>query len=67
VQPGSNLLTTSTMRVLLNGHPHVFIKHQHGLRQGDSLSSMLFVIVMDVLNSLFVKASDQGLLQTLSN
>lgn len=63
----SNLLTTSTTRVLLNGEPGEEIKHQRGLRQGDPLSPMLFIIVMDVLNSLFVRASDLGLLQPLSN
>jgi hypothetical protein len=63
----SNLLTTSTTRVLLNGEPRATIKHQRGLRQGDPLPPMLFIIVMDVLNSLFVKASEVGLLQPLSN
>jgi len=32
------------------------------LRQGDSLSPMLFILVMDVLNSLIEKASNEGLL-----
>jgi len=63
----SNLLTTSTKRVLLNGEPGEEIKHQRGLWQGDPLSPKLFIIVMDVLNSLFVRASDLGLLQPLSN
>jgi hypothetical protein len=63
----SNLLTTSTTRVLLNGGPGATIKHQRGLQQGDTLSLMLYIIVMDVLNSLFVKASEVGLLQPLSN
>jgi hypothetical protein len=63
----SNLLTMSTTRVLLNDEPGATIKHQRGLRQGDPLSPMLFIIVMDVLNSLFIKASEVGLLQPLSN
>lgn len=63
----SNLLATSSTRILLNGQPGETIRHQWDLRQGDPLSSMLFIIVMDVLNSLFVKASEGGLLQPLSN
>jgi hypothetical protein len=35
------------------------------MRQGDPLSPMLFIIVMDVLNSLISKASERGLLQPI--
>jgi len=62
----SNLLSTSSTRVLINGEPGNVIQHQRGLRQGDPLSPMLFILVMDVLNSLFVKAGEEGLLQPLS-
>ena len=63
----SNLLSTSSTRILLNGAPGVPIHHQRGLRQGDPLSPMLFILVMDVLNSLFVKAGEEGLLHPLAN
>jgi hypothetical protein len=63
----SNLLSTSPTRVMINGVPGEFIQHQRGLRQGDPLSSMLFILIMDVLNSLFVKAGEEGLLQPLSH
>ena len=63
----SNLLSTSSTRILLNGAPGAPIHHQHGLRQGDPLSPMLFILVMDVLNSLFIKAGEEGLLHPLAN
>jgi hypothetical protein len=64
----SNLLTTSSARIILNGEPGESIKHQQGLRQGDPLSPMLFILAIDVLNGLFVKkAGEEGFLQPLSN
>jgi hypothetical protein len=49
----------------VNGEPGDLISHQRGLRQGGSLSPMLFILVMDVLNSMVSRASEQGLLQWL--
>jgi hypothetical protein len=48
---------------LLNGTPREVIFHKRGLRQGDPLSPLLFILVTDVLNSLFVNAEHEGLLQ----
>jgi hypothetical protein len=53
--------------VLLNGCPGNKIHHRKGLRQGDLLSPMLFILVMDVLCLIFSKAEEAGLLQQLSN
>ena len=61
----SLLLTTASTRVLLNGQPGQPIYHRRGLRQGDPLSPMLFVLVMDTLNRLFVKAKTDGVLQPI--
>ena len=61
----SNLLQSASTQILLNGEPGAPIYHQRGLRQGDPLSPMLFILVMDVLNSLFVKADSEGLLAPL--
>ena len=61
----SNLLHTASTQIMLNGEPGLSISHQRGLRQGDPLSPMLFILVMDVLNSLFLKAEAEGLLSPL--
>jgi hypothetical protein len=61
-----NILSSASTRIILNGHPGDQIQHRRGLRQGDPLSPMLFVLAMDVLNSLFCKAGELGLLQPLA-
>jgi hypothetical protein len=53
----SNLLATSPTRILLNGESGEIIQ---------PLIPMLFILVMYVLNSLFVKVGTEGLLQPLS-
>jgi hypothetical protein len=60
------LLSSSSTQVLLNGIPGDKIHHRRGLRQGDPLSPMLFILVMDVLNWLVMRAAEIGLLQPLS-
>jgi len=59
------LLSTSTLRVLLNGISRDPIKHGRCLRQGDLLSPLLFILAIDPLHHILSKATDQGLLHKL--
>lgn len=61
-----NLLHSSSTRVILNGELGDQIRHRCGLRQGDPLSPMLFIIAMDVLTSLVEKVDYMGLLEPLA-
>jgi hypothetical protein len=49
----------------MNGILGETIQHKRGLQQGDPLSPMLFILVMDVLGFLIVKTENEGLLQPL--
>jgi hypothetical protein len=62
----SGLLCLVSTPVLLNGIPGDFISHQCGLRQGDPLSLMLFILALDVLGCFITKDENDGLLKPLS-
>jgi hypothetical protein len=51
---------------MLNGFLGKHIVHRQGLRQGDTLSPMLFILVMDVLGRMVTAAEEAGLLQSLA-
>jgi hypothetical protein len=63
----SALWGTTSSSVLLNGEPDRRILHCRGVRQGDPLSPMLFLLAMEPLHMLFNKAQATGLLQNLSS
>lgn len=49
--------------VMVNGSPKDFFKGSRGLRQGDSLSPYLFIMVADLLGRLTTKAKVVGLIE----
>jgi hypothetical protein len=56
------ILGSGTSSVLLNGVPGKTIHCRRGVRQGDPLSPLMFVLAADLLQSVVNKARQQGLL-----
>jgi hypothetical protein len=59
------ILSSASTKVLVNGRLGRRICHARGLRQGDPLSPLLFVIVMEVLNAVVVEADRRGMISPL--
>ena len=53
---------TVKFSILVNGSSAGFFGSSHGIRQGDSLSSLLFLLVMEVLSRLLKKTENGGFL-----
>ena len=49
--------------VLVNGSPEGFFGSSRGLRQGDPLSPLLFLLVMEVLSQMLQKLEAEGLIR----
>lgn len=56
-------ITTSSYSVAVNGELHGYFKGKKDLRQGDQISSLLFVIAMDVLSKMLYACAVNGRFQ----
>ncbi|KAL5715982.1 hypothetical protein ACHQM5_017730 [Ranunculus cassubicifolius] len=56
-------LHSSHSSVLVNGRVNGHFKGSRGLKQGDPLSPMLFVLMVEVLTQLILKAQEEGLIE----
>ena len=61
----SALLSSASSRVFLNGMTGDPIRHGKGLRQGDPMSPLLFLLAIDPLHHILDKVTRQGKLQPL--
>ncbi|XP_020266348.1 uncharacterized protein LOC109841822 [Asparagus officinalis] len=62
----SHILSSSKSIVLVNGSPSSFFQCHRGLKQGDPLSPMLFLLVVDVLNKMISASFSAGDLPNLN-
>jgi hypothetical protein len=56
----------SKIFIFVNGTPSGFFQSSRGIRQGDPLSPLLFVVVMEALSRMLYESMRQGLLSGFS-
>lgn len=56
-------MSTSSLVVLINGAPSIFFKPSRGLRKGDPLSPILFIILDECIGRLIVHKKKEGCLK----
>ncbi|XP_059066640.1 uncharacterized protein LOC131857883 [Cryptomeria japonica] len=57
----SNMVTQFFASVLVNGSPQGFFPSSRGIRQGDSISPFLFILMVEVLGCSIARKRSQGL------
>lgn len=58
-------VTTPSFSVTVNGGMHGHFKGERGLRQGDPMSSMLFILCLEYLSRLIKSKTDAPILTTI--
>ncbi|GJS13544.1 putative RNA-directed DNA polymerase, eukaryota, reverse transcriptase zinc-binding domain protein [Tanacetum coccineum] len=62
----SSCLSSASISVMINGSPSKEFKMEHGLRQGDPLSPLLFLIVAEALKIAIIEACNKGVFKGVS-
>ena len=62
----TSLHISASYAVLVNGSPTEFFSASRGIRQGDPLSPLLFLLVMEVFTRMLEAASNVGLISGFS-
>jgi hypothetical protein len=56
-------ISTVWFSIMVNGSPSSFFGSSRGIRQGDPLSSLLFLLIMEVLSRMLCRTKEAGLIK----